>query len=73
MTSHLQPARGVGCGALMILAVMAFGQQDPASRQEEAPVTIQPITFSLLLVKGGSGANSGLIILTRNCTPSTPR
>lgn len=65
MTSHLQPARGVGCGALMILAVMAFSQQDPASRQEEAPVTIQPITFSLLLVKGGSGANSGLIILNK--------
>jgi hypothetical protein len=65
MTSHLQPVRGVVCGALMILAVMAFGQQNPASREEEAPVTIQPITFNVLLVKGGSGANSGLIILNK--------
>jgi len=62
MTSQLQTARGVVRGALMILAVVAFGQQNPASREDQAPVTIQPITFSLLLVKGGSGANSGLIV-----------
>lgn len=65
MTFYLQPGRGVMRGALMILAVMAFGQENPASRQEEPPVTIQPITFNLLLVKGGSGANSGLIILNK--------
>lgn len=65
MTFHLQPGRGVVRGALMFLAVCAFGQQNPASPQEEPPVTIQPITFSLLLVKGGSGANSGLIILNK--------
>ena len=65
MISHLQPARVVVRGALMILAVFAFGQQNPASREDQAPVTIQPITFGLMLVKGGSGANSGLIILNK--------
>ncbi|MGZ4886408.1 MAG: MBL fold metallo-hydrolase [Candidatus Aminicenantales bacterium] len=65
MISHLQPARVVVRGALMILAVFAFGQQNPATREDQAPVTIQPITFGLMLVKGGSGANSGLIILNK--------
>jgi len=49
-------------GILILRAGIASGQQNPPSRQESAPVTIQPITLTLLLVKGGAGANSGLII-----------
>ncbi|MGA2360860.1 MAG: MBL fold metallo-hydrolase [Candidatus Aminicenantales bacterium] len=49
-------------GILILRVGIAFAQQNPPSRQESAPVTIQPITLTLLLVKGGAGANSGLII-----------
>jgi cyclase len=47
---------------LMLLVGDAPGQQNPPSGQGPAPITLQPITFGVLLVKGGSGANSGLII-----------
>jgi glyoxylase-like metal-dependent hydrolase (beta-lactamase superfamily II) len=49
-------------GVLVLLAAGSSGQRNPGSGQEGAPVTIQPITLGLLLVKGGSGANSGLIV-----------
>ena len=62
MKSPIQAAFGIVCGAVMLLAGVSSGQQAPAGRPEQAPVTIQPITLGILLVKGGSGANSGLII-----------
>jgi glyoxylase-like metal-dependent hydrolase (beta-lactamase superfamily II) len=49
-------------GIVLFLAGVALCQQDPRQGQEQAPVTLQPITRSVLLVKGGSGANSGLIV-----------
>jgi cyclase len=52
-------------GILVLQAAIASAQQDPPSRQESAAVTIQPITMTLLLVKGGDGANSGLIVGSR--------
>jgi cyclase len=62
MKSPLQAVSVIVCGAVMILAAVSSGQQAPAARPEQAPVTIQPVTLGILLVKGGSGANSGLII-----------
>jgi glyoxylase-like metal-dependent hydrolase (beta-lactamase superfamily II) len=65
MKSQFQAISCVFCCALIFLAGAASGQQIPVSRQEPAPVTIQPITMGLMLVKGGSGANSGLIVGNR--------
>jgi len=62
MKSPIQAAICIVCGAVMLLAGVSSGQQAPAGRPEQAPVIIQPITLGILLVKGGSGANSGLII-----------
>jgi cyclase len=62
MKSLLQAIFCLIFGVMILLAGVSFGQQNPASQQEPAPVTLQPITFGLLLIKGGSGANSGLII-----------
>jgi cyclase len=45
---------GISCG-LAAAAVAAQGQETP-------PVTLQPLTSTLLLVKGGSGANAGIFI-----------
>lgn len=56
MKSPLPAAIGILAGAGLLLAGLPSGQQAPA------PVTIQPVTLSILLVKGGSGANSGLIV-----------
>jgi glyoxylase-like metal-dependent hydrolase (beta-lactamase superfamily II) len=46
----------------MLLAAVSFGQQNPGQPEGPPPIAIQPITFGVLLIKGGSGANSGLII-----------
>lgn len=40
-------------------AASSFAQQ---GSQEEAPVTLQPLTSDLLLAKGGSGANVGVFV-----------
>jgi len=62
MNSPFQTVVGIVCGALMLLAGGSSGQQAPAGRPDQPPVIVQPVTFGILLVKGGSGANSGLII-----------
>jgi glyoxylase-like metal-dependent hydrolase (beta-lactamase superfamily II) len=62
MKSTFPAVLAIISGILMLLAGIALAQQNQASRQELAPVTIQPITLTLLLVKGGAGANSGLIV-----------
>jgi cyclase len=62
MKSPLPTAFRVASAALVLLAGTAFGQQNTPAPQGPAPITIQPITLNLLLVKGGTGANSGLII-----------
>ncbi len=46
-------------------AVSTAANPSSQTAQEPAPVVIQPVTLSLQLVKGGSGANAG-IILSRN-------
>jgi cyclase len=62
MKSKLRPVSSVIIGALALMVVITSGQSSQASGQEQPPLTIQPITFGLLLVKGGSGANSGLLV-----------
>lgn len=62
MKSMFPAVLAIASGILILPAGIAFAQQNPEPRQEAAPVTIQPITLTLLLVKGGGGANSGLIV-----------
>ena len=50
------------CGAVVLLAGLALGRQEPGQAEGPPPVTIQPITLDVLLVKSGLGANSGLIV-----------
>ncbi len=57
MKSPFQAVFCAVCGAAMLWAGASSGQQ-----QAPAAVTIQPVTLSILLVKGGVGANSGLIV-----------
>ncbi len=45
-----------------LLAVRTSADPGPQASQAPAPVVIQPITLSLQLVKGGSGANAGIIV-----------
>ncbi len=59
MKSPLAAAAAILVGAVLLPAGRSSGQQAPA------PVTIQPVTLSILLVKGGSGANSGFIVGNR--------
>jgi glyoxylase-like metal-dependent hydrolase (beta-lactamase superfamily II) len=48
----------------VMLALMAAGQNPPAKPAPQAPppLTVQEITKSLYLVKGGSGANAGFYV-----------
>jgi len=62
MNSPLQAVVAAACGAVMLLAGALTGQQNPAQQEGPPPVTIQPITLGVMLVKGGSGANAGLIV-----------
>lgn len=62
MNSRPQAVFCIVCGALMLLAGFSSGQQGPAGRPDQPPLTLQPVTFWILLVKGGSVGNSGLII-----------
>lgn len=62
MNSPLHGFLPAACGALALLAGLAFGQQDPGQAEGPPPITIQPITLDVLLIKGGLGANSGLIV-----------
>jgi glyoxylase-like metal-dependent hydrolase (beta-lactamase superfamily II) len=62
MRSPLPTAFPIASAALLLLAGPAIGQQDQPARQGPAPITIQPITLNVLLVKGGTGGNSGLIV-----------
>jgi cyclase len=56
MKSPLAAVAAILVGAVLLPAGRSSGQQAPA------PVTIQPVTLSILLIKGGSGANSGFIV-----------
>ena len=62
MRSPLPTAFRAASTAFLLLAGTAISQQNQPDRQGPAPVTIQPITMNVVLVKGGTGANSGLII-----------
>jgi cyclase len=50
------------CSVLILLSGVSFAQEYPPPSEGPPPVTIQPITMDVMLVKGGTGANSGLIV-----------
>jgi cyclase len=62
MNSRLQTMVFAAAGAAALLAVLAPALAGPQTSQAPAPIVIQPITLSLQLVKGGSGANAGIIV-----------
>ena len=62
MNSPLQAVLAAACGAALLLAGGLAAQQSPTQQEGLPPVTLQPITLDVLLVKGGSGANAGLIV-----------
>jgi glyoxylase-like metal-dependent hydrolase (beta-lactamase superfamily II) len=62
MRAPLPSAFRIASAAFLLLAGTAISRQNQPDRQGAAPVTTQPITMNVVLVKGGTGANSGLII-----------
>jgi len=64
MNSPLQAALLSACGIVIFMAGVASAQPNAQQSEGPPPVAIQPITLGLMLIKGGVGANSGLIVGT---------